>query len=189
MEELTYRPLEKDIVAVLREAESSAALRADALRLKQARTGVLLARKSPLPDLKIGLYYPSLRWSGWGFSVGATIPLWNQHKGEILAAESVSQQLSLALEARKKRIRSAVRSLFSDVKSAEEQLSLFEKSMLRSIESMLELGIADYQYGKTDSLNLFDLYKLYKGTQREYLTAVLNHEIALVSLETAGESE
>jgi cobalt-zinc-cadmium efflux system outer membrane protein len=186
-DELSFRPLEADLVSLQNLALFSAALQADALRLEQARAGTLLARKNPLPDLKIGLYYPSLRRSAWGFSVGATIPLWNQYKGEILEAESVSRQMSLALDARKQRVRSAVRRLYADVKAAEAQLNLFEKSMLSSIESMLELGTADYQYGKIDSLNLFDLYKLYKGTQREYLTAVLNHEIALVDLETTGE--
>jgi len=188
-DEIFFRPLTKDLALLLSEAESSAAVRADALRLEQARAGALLARKNPLPDLKIGLYYPSLRSSAWGFSVGTTIPLWNRFKGEILAADSAGQQMSVALDARKKRVRSAVQRFYSDIKAGEAQLDLFERSMLGDIRGMLELGVTEYQYGKIDSLALFDLYKLYKAIRREHLTALLNHEIALVDLETAGESE
>jgi outer membrane protein TolC len=86
-------------------------------------------------------------------------------------------------------IRYSLRAAYADVKASEEQLALFEKSVLREVDDLLETGIAQYQYGKIDSLNLFDLYRLYRSTRLEYLGALKRHELALIELEVAGERE
>ncbi len=188
--ELDYEPLGTELEPLKAKAGSAASLRAAALRIEQAEAELRLAKKGILPDLKLGLYYPSLRSSSWGFSVGTEIPLWwRRHEGEVLEAEARSQEMSLALEARRRRVFSEMARLFSEVKAVEERISLFNKSVLPEIESMLQLGIANYGYGKIDSLNLFDLYKLYKTTRQEYLSALLNHRIALVKLAAVGDSE
>jgi cobalt-zinc-cadmium efflux system outer membrane protein len=182
-------PLARDLAALEREAESRPSLKAAELQLARAGAAARLARKNAWPDFVLGLYYPSLRTSGWGFSVGATIPIWRDKvKGEILEADAVSQAQAAALEARRQKIRYSIRAAYADVRAAEEQLALFEKSVLKEVDNLLETGIAQYRYGKIDSLNLFDLYRLYRSTRLEYLGALERHELALVELEVAGES-
>jgi cobalt-zinc-cadmium efflux system outer membrane protein len=182
-------PLARDLAALEREAESRPSLKAAELKLARAGAAARLARKNAWPDFVLGLYYPSLRTSGWGFSVGATIPIWRDKvKGEILEADAVSQAQAAALEARRQKIRYSIRAAYADVRAAEEQLALFEKSVLKEVDNLLEMGIAQYRYGKIDSLNLFDLYRLYRSTRLEYLGALERHELALVELEVAGES-
>jgi cobalt-zinc-cadmium efflux system outer membrane protein len=182
-------PLARDLAALEREAESRPSLKAAELQLARAGAAARLARKNAWPDFVLGLYYPSLRTSGWGFSVGATIPIWRDKvKGEILEADAVSQAQAAALEARRQKIRYSIRAAYADVRAAEEQLALFEKSVLKEVDNLLEMGIAQYRYGKIDSLNLFDLYRLYRSTRLEYLGALERHELALVELEVAGES-
>ncbi len=188
--EFTFIPLDKDLSTLKREADSRPSLRAAEARLAQAGAGLRLARKNALPDFRIGLFYPSLRGSSWGFEVGLTLPLWRDKiEGERQEAEALSRAMTAAREARGKKIFSLLRSAYESVKATEERLALFEQSLLPEIDGILELGLFDYQYGRIDSLHLFDVLRMYKATQLEYLAALLGHRLALVDLESAGESE
>ncbi len=186
--DLAFKPLDKDLSALRTEAEARPSLRAASLRLEQSRLGLRLAQKSALPDVTVGLYYPSLRSSSWGFSVGASLPLWrDRRKGQIIQAEAARAAASTALDAQKRKILTLLEAAYADVRAAEERLALFEKFLLAEVDSMFELGISQYQYGQIDSLNLFDVYKFYKTTKLEYLDALLAHKIVLADLEAAGE--
>ena len=188
--ELTFAPLDKELPELKREAASRPSLRAAAARLAQAEAGLRLARKNGLPDFRVGLFYPSLRGSSWGFEVGLTLPLWRDKiNGEREEAEALSRALTTARQAREKRVFSLLRSAYESVKATEERLTLFERSLLPEIDGILELGLSDYQYGKIDSLHLFDVLRTYKATQLEYLAALLDHRLSLVDLESAGESD
>jgi cobalt-zinc-cadmium efflux system outer membrane protein len=188
--EFTFTPLDKDLSMLTREAASRPSLRAAGARLAQAEAGLRLARKNALPDFRIGLFYPSLRASSWGFGVGLTLPLWRDKiEGERREAEAYSQAQAAAREAREKKVFSLLRSAYESVVATEERLALFEQSLLPEIDGILELGLSEYQYGKIDSLHLFDVLRTYKATQLEYLAALLNHRVSLIDLESAGESE
>jgi cobalt-zinc-cadmium efflux system outer membrane protein len=188
--EFTFIPLQKDLSVLQREAGSRPSLRAARARQAQAEAGLRLAQKNGLPNFRFGLFYPSLRASSWGFAVGLTLPLWQEKiKGERQEAEALSQAQAVSLEAREKRVYSLLRSAYESVKATEERLALLEQSLLPEIEGILELGLSDYQYGKIDSLQLFDVLRMYKASQLEYLAALLDHRIALVDLESAGEGE
>jgi outer membrane protein, heavy metal efflux system len=183
-------PLAKDLAALEREAESRPSLRAAALRTDRAGASARLARKSSWPEFTVGLYYPSLRTSAWGFSVGATIPIWRDKiRGEVLEADAQREAEAASLASRRQKIRYSLHAAFVNVKASEEQLALFEKSVLNEVDNLLETGTTQYQYGKIDSLNLFDLYRLYRSTRLEYLGALERHEIALIELDVAGESD
>lgn len=180
----------KDLATLEREAETRPSLRAAELRRERAGIVARLARKNAYPDFTVGLYYPSLRTSAWGFSVGATIPVWRDRiRGEVLEADALNEAEAAALASRRQKILYSLHAAFADVKASEEQLALFEKSVLGEVDSLLDTGITQYQYGKIDALNLFDLYRLYRSTRLEYLGALERHELALVELEIAGEGD
>lgn len=182
--------LAKDLAALEKDAVSRPSLRAAEMRLDRAGAAARLARKGAWPDLTIGLYYPSLRTSAWGFSVGAAIPIWRSRiRGEIQEADALSEAEAASLASLRRKIRYSLRAAFADVKAAEEQLALYEQSVLGEVDNLLEAGIAQYRYGKIDALNLFDLYRLYRSTRLDYLAALQRHEIALIGLEVAGESD
>lgn len=185
---IVFVPLQKDLGAWKKEAETRPTLKALQGELDQAAAGVELARKSFYPDLKVGLYYPSLRMSGWGFEIGSSIPLrTTAQRGEMLEAEAVRQERFISLNAGKREILSRVEKAFFSVKTAAERLQLFEKSLLGEAEEMLRAGIRDYEFGKTDSLSLFDLIRTYKDIQLEHLRSFMNYELSLSELEAAGE--
>jgi cobalt-zinc-cadmium efflux system outer membrane protein len=183
-------PLVPELAALERQAMSRPSLRAVESLVERAGAEGRLAKKGAWPDFVLGLYYPSLRTSGWGFSIGATIPIWRDKiKGEIAEADAQRQALAASLEARRQKIRYTLRGAYADVKASEEQLALFEKSVLKEVDDLLQNGITQYQYGKIDSLDLFDLFRLYRSTRLEYLGALERHELALVELEIAGEGD
>jgi cobalt-zinc-cadmium efflux system outer membrane protein len=182
--------LAKDLAALEKDAESRPSLKAAELRRERAGAAARLARRNSWPDFTFGLYYPSLRTSAWGFSVGATIPVWRDKiRGEVLEADARNEAEAASLASRRQKILYSLHAAFDNVKASEEQLALFEKTVLNEVDNLLETGIAQYQYGKIDSLNLFDLYRLYRSTRLEYLGALERHEIALIELEVAGESD
>jgi outer membrane protein TolC len=92
------------------------------------------------------------------------------------------------MEAARLRRRAALRRLFSDLRAAEQQIRLFEQGLLKDVEDAWQTGLAEYQYGRTDSLNLLDIYRSYKETKREYLRTLLNYNLSLAEVNVAGES-
>ncbi|MCI0406064.1 MAG: hypothetical protein L0209_08340, partial [candidate division Zixibacteria bacterium] len=75
------------------------------------------------------------------------------------------------------------------VKAAENQLVLFEKSLLKEVDEELKAGINAYQYNQIDALNLLDIYRTSKTTKIEYYKAFSNYLSALADLEVAGEEK
>ena len=188
--ELSYVPLAGTVEDLKRESEGRPSLLALKLEMNRAITGVELARKNIYPDFRLGLFYPSQKFSGWGFEIESSIPIFRKKQaGEVLEAEAFQQERRIALEAGKRRILMLIDSIYSDVKAAEERLILFEKSLLREAEEMLQAAIGQYRYGKTDSLNVFDIYRIYKETRLEHLKTLLNYQLSLAELEAVGEEE
>jgi len=188
--EFSYAPLARSVDDLKQEAERRPSLLALKLETDLAKTGVELARKNFYPDFRLGFYSPSQRISAWGFEIESSIPIFRKRQtGEVLEAEALHNERRIALEARKRRIQILIDSLYADVKAGEERLTLFEKSLLREAEDMLQAAIGQYRFGKTDSLNVFEFYRIYKETRLEHLKTLLNYRLALAELETAGEEE
>jgi len=188
--ELSYTPLVASVEDLKRQAEARPLLLSLKLEAERAKTGVKLARKNFYPDFRLGFYYPSKRISAWGFEVESSIPIFRKKQtGEVLEAEALQHERLIALEARRMRIMTLIESYYSDAKAAEERLALFEKSLLREAEEMLLAAIGQYRYGRTDSLNVFDIYRIFKETRLEHLRTLLNYRLSLAELETAGEEE
>jgi outer membrane protein TolC len=80
-----------------------------------------------------------------------------------------------------------VESSYADVRAASDQVALIETSLLKDAADLLSAGLTNYQYGKIDSLNLFDIYRLHRSAQFEHFRALLNYHLSLAELEAAGE--
>ncbi len=151
-----------------------------------------LARWGLAPDLKLaggfqseagGAYRPNV---GFGLSV----PLWWWGPKGAITENRASFQISQIRETAVNRILAAeVERAYTLVKSAENQVSLFEKSLLREVDEELKAGINAYQYNQIDALNLLDIYRTSKTTKIEYYKAFLNYLSARADLEIAGEEK
>ncbi len=188
--ELSFLPLAQDLASIQEEARATRpSVQIASLKVEQAHTVLKLAQKSRLPDFSVGVYTPSLRTGSWGFSLAVSIPLywWKKQKGEILESEAKKDIEEISAAAVSRRIMARIEEAYAAVKSAEEQVKIFEQQLLAEVEDQLKMSITQYQYGKTDALNILDITRTHLATKLEYLKSLYLYLISLSDLEQAGE--
>jgi cobalt-zinc-cadmium efflux system outer membrane protein len=188
---LPFVPLEADAAALLERARATLpSFRLSTLRIEAAKAMVKLAGLSRYPDFLAGFLLPSVRPNGWGVSFGLTMPFLRpgRAKGQAQEASAEAEASRLASEALDRRVRTAVESAYVAAKSAEEQVQVYEKSLLRELEDELGIQLDYFRYGKAEAFSLLDLHRTYALAQVEHLRALLLYNLALADLEAAGES-
>jgi cobalt-zinc-cadmium efflux system outer membrane protein len=190
--ELPFVPLQTDATAILERARTTLpSFRLAALRMEQAASIVKLAGLSRRPDFLAGFLLPSLRPNAWGVSFGLTMPFLrpDRGKGAVLEASAEAEAVRLGSEALERRVRTAVEAAFVAAKSAEEQVFVYEKSLLRELGDELGIQLEYFRYGKVEAFSLLDLHRTYVLAQVEHLRALLLYNLALADLDVAGESD
>jgi outer membrane protein TolC len=150
-----------------------------------------------LPDFSLGIaaqkrpgqISPAGSSNYIGFQFGASIPLWfwQGPKGEVQEAEALLDVSTIRIAATRLRIRQSILNAFRSANVAQEQLQVFDASLLGDAEDELSAGIAAYQNNQVDALNLFDIHRTYRATKIEYARALYNLLAAKAELEVAGE--
>jgi cobalt-zinc-cadmium efflux system outer membrane protein len=190
--ELPFVPLQGDAAAVLERARTTLpSFRLSALRMEQAASIVKLAGLSRRPDFLAGFLLPSLRTNAWGVSFGLTMPFLrpDRGKGAVMEASAEAEAVRLGSEALERRVRTAVETAFVAAKAAEEQVFVYEKSLLRELGDELGIQLEYFRYGKVEAFSLLDLHRTYVLAQVEHLRALLLYNLALADLDVAGESD
>ncbi len=188
--EIPYEPIAKTYDDLKTAALSGSAIKLTGTLRRQAELSLALARKTRLPDFVVGLFTPSKRLGAWGFEVGLSLPLRRQaFRGAVLEARAGTEQAAIAVEGQTRRVLLTLERAYADAKTLEEQIGLFRDAILKDIEDSLKAGLTAYQYGKSDALGVLDIVRSLKETQAEFLRALLNHELALIDIATAGEDE
>lgn len=203
---LAYQPFAKTVEMVVNEMRQfSVSLRLSETLLERGRAQMRLAHKSYLPDFAVGLFNQKrdgqppftndnplgVTESGlWGIDVGVSIPLWfwKGPRGQAQEARAFFDLAQIQLDAVNRNVTTAIENAYRSVKAAEEQVRLFEETLLRDVEDELRSGVSHYQTDQIDALNLIDIYRTYTATQAEYYRALYNYHVALADLEVAGES-
>jgi cobalt-zinc-cadmium efflux system outer membrane protein len=188
--DMTYAPLAKSLAAWKEEARAaSPTLKLAAAKRGQSATALLLARKSILPDFSLGLYFPSLRTGSWGFSVGLSLPVWRTRTdGEVREAEAAKDIAALSESQEEIRLMARIDQAFETVRTAEEQVKIFEQKLLKDLEDELKMSVNQYGYAKLEFFSLLDLYRTYAAAQLEHLKSVFLYLTSLADLEVAGEN-
>ena len=188
LEELSFEPQAPALEDALGQARNRPSFKADALRQSQAQAGIDLARKGNLPDFTLGVFYPSLRTAGWGISIQTALPLFGKkRRGEVLEAEAIFRRSEVLRRARLTKVETSVRTVVSEMSMLREKMALYDASLLRETERLIQSALRDYQYGKLDSLGLLDIYRTWRDVNREYLNTLLRYAQASAELEVAGE--
>jgi len=188
--DISFTPFQKDLAQVQAEAKrKSPSLRIASSKFEQNRLSLKLAKMNYLPDFSLGIFFPSLRTDAWGFGLGVSIPLywWKNQKGQTLEAEALRDKSLISARAEEKRIMARIESAYAQVKAVEEQVNIFEKTLLKEVEDELQISLNYYQYGKLEAYSLIDFYRTYASTKLEHLKSVYLYQMALVDLELAGE--
>ncbi len=167
---------------------SSASLKLAAIRSEQAGTAVKLAALNRRPDLILGLYAPSKRLSGWGFSLGVSLPLSRKRtEGLRLEASSAASDSALASEALERAVIARVDRTWMALGLLSEQLKVFETRLLADIDNELKISLEYYRFGKIEAYALIDLYRTFTASKLEYAKSLYLYRLTLVDLDVAGE--
>ena len=187
--DMIYVPFERMLEEVKAAARASRpSLKIAVLQSEQAGTLAALASKNRLPDFSLGLFFPSIRWNAWGIALGLSLPLSKSRtEGERLEAAAQQASRLAAVEAQARRLDSLVEAAYVSVRSAGDQVRLFEQELLAEMEEELRSGLTQYQYGKIESYNLLDLHRTYSAAAIERLQALFLYLCGLADLEAAGE--
>jgi len=171
-------------------------LRIKELRVEQNKSLLSLAEKKVLPDFNFGLALQNRQSplvngfdQYFGLNVGVSLPMFYSSgvDGDIREAEANLSISDIQYQYSKTSIVQNISTAFNNLSFAEEQLKLFDTSLLRDVEDELRAGITAYQYGQIDLLNLFDIYRTYRATRVEYSRSIYNTLVALAELEVASE--
>jgi cobalt-zinc-cadmium efflux system outer membrane protein len=186
---LRFVPLDRTASQVVAAAlRSRPSLKIAALRATRAESEVKLSGLNRSPDLTAGLFVPSKTFRNWGFSLGLTLPLsrmrWDGQRNEAEAGREASR---ISAEAASRRVRARVSAAFAELKSAEDQVRVFETRLLAEIEDELKISLEYYRYGKMEAFALLDLYRSLTEARLEYGRALYLCAVDRTDLEVAGE--
>ena len=171
-------------------------LRITEIQVEQNKSLLSLAEKKSLPDFNFGLAFQNrqpIPGNGFdqflGLNVGVSLPMFYSSgvEGDIQEAEANLSISDIRLQYAKARVSQSIRTAFNNLSFAEEQLILFDTSLLNEVEDEMRAGISAYQNGQVDMLNLLDIYRTYRATRIEYSRTVYNTLLALTELEVSSE--
>ena len=160
-------------------------------QLQIVEKSVLLAKKSLSPRLSISL---SAQRTGTelpgskNYSAGFTLsfPVFDSGLTKARTLEKVSQlkQSELQLKEVENSVKLEVLNAISDVDSSYQQLKASAAS-LKYARKAYERALNEYKLGVSDIVALLQTFQAYCQSQEDYLQALLNYNLAIVSLRKA----
>lgn len=186
---LDFVPLTRSLEEWRAELARNASLRNLEARRRQAETVLALAKKSRLPDLSAGLFYPSKRFKAWGFEFSLALPIGSAaSRGAEAEAAAALAEAETEFRARRLRAEVLLRQVYTDAESLAGQLRVFEGEVLVEVEASLKTALANYELGRADALDILDLFRSGQDVRLEYLRALRHYRVALAELRAAGEA-
>lgn len=171
-------------------------LRIRQIQIDHSKSNLSLAEKGSLPDFNFGLAFQNRQYSEdnsydqyFGFNIGVSLPMFYSSgvEGDVQEAEANLSISDIRFQFAKLRVDQSIRTAFSNFSFAEEQLHLFDSSLILDVDDELRAGITAYQNSQIDLLDVLDILRTYRTTKVEYARAVYNTLSALAELEVAGE--
>jgi cobalt-zinc-cadmium efflux system outer membrane protein len=166
------------------------------LIIEKRKSLLTLAEKGSLPDFNFGASFQNRRpQPGKGFDnfiglkLGISLPMFYSSgvSGDVQESSALLDISNIQYEAAQKFITQKIISAYKSLSFAEEQLKIFDKTLLQEVEDELRAGITAYQNNQIDVLNLFDIYRTYRVTKLEYAKTIFNNIDARNSLDISNE--
>lgn len=191
-DKLIFAPFQESKEQTLsRLTQQSKSLKIARLTQEREAKNLSLAKSSFIPDLSLAGGMLSEGGQGYipSFGVSITLPLWWWNpKGQIKENRANLQIAETRKQALERIVTGRIERTYDLVKASQEQVELFEKTLLKEVDEELKAGINSYQYNQIDALGLLDIYRTNKTTKTEYYKALYNYLSSLAELEVAGET-
>ncbi|NIM57983.1 MAG: TolC family protein [Candidatus Aminicenantes bacterium] len=174
--------------------EARPELRKARYHIEKNEKSLKLAKKNYFPDFKLMFDYidigggttnhPEDGRNSWMGSIGINIPLW---RNKLKAAEAETAVRLKASQEKYQNIEnetlSRINELFFETRTAQEQVELYQYSLLPQAEQSLKASEVGYLAGKVDFLNLLDSERMVLQIKIGYFKAISDRGKSFAQLE------
>ena len=191
---LVYRPVETHLdqltAAALKQRPDLAGTK---LQLKALQSQQAAATAAYWPDLNVGLGRQRRHEAGghednsWQVRFGLEMPLWafSRQRGERAEAKAEVAKVAAERDAVRYQVLLETEQAYLDLKTAEEQVILFQGQILPEAKRAFEIAGRSYDEGKLTYLELLEAQRTWIETQIEYSLALFEYRTATAALERA----
>jgi outer membrane protein, heavy metal efflux system len=154
--------------------------------VEQAQFSATLERESRIPNVTVhGNYHREAGDEAITAGLSVPLPLWYQRQGEIESALGARHRAEAERLRAQNELTQAIIQHVQDLRTANEQLQVFETGLLKQAEQTLRVARISFQQGAASLLDLLDSQRVYRQTLLEYVQARTDLSIALARLERA----
>jgi len=154
--------------------------------VEQAEFSAMLERESRIPNVIVqGSYHREAGDESVTAGLSVPLPLWYRRQGEIETALGAKHRAQAERLRAQNELVQAVTQHVQDVRTANEQLQVFETGLLQQAEQTQRVAQISFRQGAASLLDLLDAQRVYRQTLLEYAQARADLSIALARLERA----
>ena len=154
--------------------------------VEQAEFSATLEKESRIPNVTVqGNYHREAGDESLTAGLSVPLPLWYRRQGEIETALGARHRAEAERLRVQNEITQAITQHVQDVRTANEQLQVFEGGLLKQAEQTLRVARVSFQQGAARLLDVLDSQRVYRQTLLEYVQARADLSIALARLERA----
>ena len=154
--------------------------------VEQAEFSATLEKESRIPNVTVqGSYHREAGDESVTAGLSVPLPLWYRRQGEIETALGARHRAEAERLRVQNEITQAITQHVQDVRTANEQLQVFEGGLLKQAEQTLRVARVSFKEGAASLLDLLDSQRVYRQTLLEYVQARADLSIALARLERA----
>ena len=166
--------------------EQHPALRRATKLVEQADHTVRYERESRMPNISVqGSYHREAGDESMTAGLSVPLPLWYRRQGEIETALGTKYRADAERLRAHIELEQAVTQHAQEVRTAQDQLLVFETGLLKQAEQTLTVARTSFRQGAASLLDVLDAQRVHRQTLLEYAQVRADLSIALVRLERA----
>jgi cobalt-zinc-cadmium efflux system outer membrane protein len=151
---------------------------------EQAEHTVRLERESRVPNVSVqGQYHREAGDESVTAGLSVPLPLWYRQQGEIETALGTKHRADAERLRAQNELEQAITQYAQDVRTAQDQLQVFESGLLKQAEQTLTVARTSFRQGAASLLDVLDAQRIYRQSLLEYAQARADLSAALTRLE------
>ncbi len=168
-------------------------------RIKKGGTMTALAKKASYPDFTVSAQYMERDRQNNGVRpsdmvsavVSINLPIWRKSKIEpgIREAALLKSEAEEERDAEEKEIRARIESLVEQVNKDDRMIKLYKEVIIPEANDDISAGLAGYEVGKVQYIDLLDSIRTLFNYQTEYYNRLSDRETKVADLESAAGTE
>lgn len=115
--------------------------------------------------------------------VMATVPLWDQRRGQVAEAGALLQKSRSDRENQELSLLQALEAAYRHYEIARNQVNALENGILREAEAALKVAEAAYRFGERGILDYLDAQRVFRAARNELIAARYELQLAVIEIE------